>query len=297
MSEQSQLPKITVNGQIVPEEAITFELSRLIQFYAQHMPEAEIRKQLTTIRQRAIDQAIGARLLFEEAEKLDIKISEADIDKRVGSMEEQAGGRESFEEIMARQGLDEKTLREQIRRGRKVDKLIAHITSSVAEPTEDDIREHFESHRGEYRLPQRVLAQHILVKAEDDNRTEARERIENLRRLALDGADFSDLASDHSDCPSGRQGGSLGWFSRGMMVPAFDQAAFDMPVGAISDVIETEFGYHIIYKTDQAEEKEADFDVARDKVREFLRHTRRGEVITAHVAGLRAKADVKIEQP
>jgi parvulin-like peptidyl-prolyl isomerase len=64
------------------------------------------------------------------------------------------------------------------------------------------------------------------------------------------GEAFTKAAQEHSDCPSAQNGGSLGWFGRGMMVPAFDQAAFAMACGEISDVIETQFGYHIILKYD-----------------------------------------------
>ncbi len=295
MSEN--LPTITVDGQTIPEDAITFELSRLIQFYSQHIPEEEIRQQLDSLRQRAIDQAIGARLLFNEAEHLDIKVTDDDVDARIKNMIEQSGGRETFDNLLQQQNLDEKTLREQIWRGRRVDKLIEHITSGVTEPTENDIKEHFEAHREEYRQPERVLAQHILITpaaSDDASFADARTRLEELRQRALDGAEFSALASDNSDCPSGKQGGSLGWFTRGMMVPEFDKAAFEMPVGGISDVIQTEFGYHIIHKTDHEDERAADFDQVHDNVRDFIRHTRRGEVITTHVNGLREKANVVI---
>jgi peptidyl-prolyl cis-trans isomerase C len=99
----------------------------------------------------------------------------------------------------------------------------------------------------------------------------------------------------HSDCPSGKaDGGSLGWFSRGMMVPEFDTAAFSLKVGELSDVIETPFGFHIIFKNDEEPAVEASFDDVRESIRDFLRHTARGEVVAAYVADLREKATVMI---
>jgi len=78
---------------------------------------------------------------------------------------------------------------------------------------------------------------------------EAQSQIQTLKTQIDGGADFADLARQHSDCPSGKSGGDLGSFGRGQMVGPFEQAAFGLPVGGISGVIETQFGYHIIRRT------------------------------------------------
>ena len=103
---------------------------------------------------------------------------------------------------------------------------------------------------------------------------------------------FSDEAQMHSMCPSASEGGSLGWFSRGMMVPEFDKVAFEMKDGEVSDIVETQFGYHIIKKMDHKEESEPSFDEVREQIRDFLRHERRGEIMTAYVEELKAKAKI-----
>ena len=124
---------------------------------------------------------------------------------------------------------------------------------------------------------------------------EARAKVAAVReRVTSGGKPFADEAAAHSMCPSGKEGGSLGWFSRGMMVPEFDQAVFAMQVGEVSDIIETQFGYHIICKTDHEPMGEADFDQVREKIRDFLRHARRGEAMTAYVEELKAKATIEM---
>lgn len=289
------LPRITVNGQEIPAEAILYELSRLMQFYARHMSEEQVRAQLPLLRKKAIEQAIGAKLLFEEVERLGITVSDEEVSERIAGFAAEAGGPEKFAALLQQQKLAEETLRDQIRRGRRVDILVERITATAAEPGEEEIRQHFEQHHAEYRVPERVLAQHILITPADESEaahTAARTRLEEIRQQAVGGADFADLAAKHSDCPSGSEGGSLGWFSRGMMVPEFDQVSFEMEVGALSPVIKTQFGYHIIYKSDQEAEQEADFDEAHDNVRDFLRHVRRGEALTHYVNDLREKATI-----
>ncbi len=290
------LPRIAVNGEVIPPEAIAFELSRLAQFYSRHMAEEQVRQQLPELRARAVEQAVGAKLLIAEAERLDLQVDEADIDERIAAMVKQAGGAERFAALLAKQRLSENGLRVQMRRGRRVDLLVERIVAEAPDPTEEDVRTHFEAHRDEYSRPERVLAQHILVKpaGEDEAaRAQARAKLETIRNRVAAGASFADEAAAHSDCPSGKQGGSLGWVARGMMTEAFDQAVFDLNLLELSGIIETEFGYHIIYKTAHEDSAPADFDEAREGVRDFLRHARRGELLASHVAELRARAKIE----
>lgn len=102
-----------------------------------------------------------------------------------------------------------------------------------------------------------IRASHILLmyagsqrSTADRSKEEARAEIEALRAKIAGGADFADVARDVSDCPSGGDGGDLGHFQSGMMVPTFDQAAFALEVGELSGVVETPFGYHLILRTE-----------------------------------------------
>lgn len=101
-----------------------------------------------------------------------------------------------------------------------------------------------------------VAASHILLMYAGSQRSsatrskeEAQSQIEDLKTRLEEGADFGELASAHSDCPSGQSGGDLGSFGRGMMVPEFENAAFALEVGGTSEVVETPFGYHLIHRT------------------------------------------------
>jgi len=105
-------------------------------------------------------------------------------------------------------------------------------------------------------MTDQVGASHILLMYQGSMRStatrskdDALAEITNLKVQLDGGADFADLASQHSDCPSGAQGGSLGTFGRGMMVGEFEDAAFALDVGGTSGVVETPFGYHLIHRT------------------------------------------------
>ena len=91
----------------------------------------------------------------------------------------------------------------------------------------------------------RASARHILVAEE--------EACESLKTQILEGADFADMAREHSQCPSGQEGGALGEFSPGQMVPEFDQVVFSAEVNQVHGPVKTQFGYHLIEITDRTE--------------------------------------------
>jgi peptidyl-prolyl cis-trans isomerase C len=105
-------------------------------------------------------------------------------------------------------------------------------------------------------MANQVRASHILLMYAGSARSsatrskdEAAQQIQALKAQIDGGADFADLAQQHSDCPSGKSGGDLGNFGRGQMVGPFEEAAFGLVVGGTSGVVETDFGYHIIRRT------------------------------------------------
>lgn len=106
------------------------------------------------------------------------------------------------------------------------------------------------------RMSNRVRASHILLmykgsdrSSNDRSKQDAAAEIRAIAQQIAGGKDFAELAKEHSDCPSASAGGDLGEFGRGSMVKPFEEAAFNMPVGQVSDVVETQFGYHLILRT------------------------------------------------
>ena len=287
-----------VNGHEIPNKAVEYELNRLIHFYVQHgVPEEQIRAQLPQLKDRATEQAVGTALLFEEASRLDVPVTDEEVEASLKRMADEAGGPDKLRAILARQGQNVVELRNEIRRGKKVDKLVAQVTADVPEPTDAEAEAFFTAHRAEFGKEAQVRAQHILVTPKSqspDDKLAALKKIRDIRDRVAAGSDFAEEAAAHSDCPSGKQaGGSLGWFSHGMMVKEFDEAAFALPVGGLSDIIETQFGFHVILKNDEQKESVPDFLEARERVKDLLRHDRRGRALADHVAELREKATVE----
>ena len=284
-----------VNGVEISGDAVQFELDRLVRFYMSHgMTMDEVKQNLPKLEEKALDQAIGAKLLLDRAQELDIPLMAADIDAEVSKVVTQVGGPENYKKALDAQGITEVQFRKELEKGAKVNKLVEQACSGVADPTEDEVAKFYEAHKAEFVVPHQVLCQHILVKGSDDA---ALDKIKAIReRIVSGGADFAEEAKKNSDCPSGQEGGSLGWFGRGMMVPEFDKVAFGMKKGEVSGVVSTQFGYHIIYKADEKGGDAQTLVDVHDQIKDLLRHEARGRAMDAFVAELRANAKIEYRE-
>ena len=292
------MKKAVVNGQEISGEAVGFELDRLVRFYMSHgMTMEEVKKNLPKLEEKALEQAIGAKLLLDRAAQIEFPVTAADIDAEVRKVVTQVGGEDNYKKALAAQHITESEFRRELEKGVRVNMLVNQACAHVADPTEEEVAAFYEAHKSEYVEEPKVLCQHILVKSEANDLPEAKnaafEKIRAIRERIVAGGDFSAEARKHSDCPSGREGGSLGWFGRGMMVPEFDKAAFEMKKGDVSDIVTTQFGYHIIYKADEKGGGAQTLVDVHDQIKDLLRHEARGRAMDAFVAELREQAKIE----
>ncbi len=156
------------------------------------------------------------------------------------------------------------------------------------EVTEEDLANHYEYTRDRWKTPRQVKARHVLIKVPEDageeRENELRERAEFVLQKAREGADFTELAREFSQDGSGPEGGDLGWFERGQMVPAFEEAAFALEAGELSEVVRTQFGFHVILVEEIREEGVKPLDEVRDEVAADFR-----KLEVRRVAGERAE--------
>ena len=159
--------------------------------------------------------------------------------------------------------------------------IINQILTSV-QVTDDEKRTFFEANKANFSNPPTANAKHILVDTEEKAN-------EILAQIKAGEVTFEDAARAHSTCPSKDQGGDLGTFGRGQMVPEFEAATFAMEVGDISDPVKTQFGYHIIKLEAKNEESIPTYEEVADKVEKTLMFQKQGEVYQAKLNEVKAK--------
>ena len=159
--------------------------------------------------------------------------------------------------------------------------VINQILTSV-QVTDDEKRTFFEANKANFSNPPTANAKNILVDTEEKAN-------EILAQIKAGEVTFEDAARAHSTCPSKDQGGDLGTFGRGQMVPEFEAATFAMEVGDISDPVKTQFGYHIIKLEAKNEESIPTYEEVADKVEKTLMFQKQGEVYQAKLNEVKAK--------
>ncbi len=171
----------------------------------------------------------------------------------------------------------------EVKRGMLRDENIRR-TVSAAVVTDDEIRKFYNEH-GDMLAQPEVRASHILV--------ETLEAAQSARKRVKDGEAFADVAKDVSLCPSRDVGGDLGFFRRGMMVPEFEEAVFAMNNGDVSEPVQTQFGYHIIFKSGEKGTKKPPFDEAKASIEQILQLQRQNELFIRKVEEFQKKYEVK----
>lgn len=149
-------------------------------------------------------------------------------------------------------------------------------------PTEEEIRQYYEAHKEEFDKGKEVKARHILFRVPPDADEETLEQIRTKAQDVLnqikEGADFAEMAKEYSeDTASGQEGGDLGFFTKGMMVSEFEQAAFALEPEEISDLVKTQFGFHII-KVDEFREETDPYQKAKPEIMERLKLAQAKEI-------------------
>lgn len=181
------MKKAIVNGREIPQEAVQFELDRLVRFYMNHgMTVEEVKTNLAKLQDKALEQAIGARLLLDRAMQIDLPVTAKDIDADVEKVVAQVGGRDNYEKALAAQGITDAAFRKELEKGAKVNMLVNQACAHVAEPTEEEVTAFYTANKAEYG-EKTIVDVHDQIK--DLLRHEARGRamdiyVEELRESA-----------------------------------------------------------------------------------------------------------------
>jgi peptidyl-prolyl cis-trans isomerase D len=159
---------------------------------------------------------------------------------------------------------------------------------------EGDVRRAYDDNIDQYSTPEQIRASHILLKTEGKDDAAVKAKIEDILKQAKAGADFGELAKKYSEDESNaKNGGDLDYFGHGKMVPEFDAVAFTLQPGQISDVVKTQFGYHIIKLTDKKPGTTRSFDELRQQLTDQLSYER----AQSQAADLAAALEKQISKP
>jgi len=253
---------------------------------------------LRQAQEAALEQLTSAELLYQEASKLEIEDLDQQVAARIAESRAKFASEQEFGKSLESVDMTLKDLKEYTRRDIVINKFIEKRFAAKSAVSETEARKFYDENLEKYfKKPESVRASHILVGSDDkssrEERRKAEKKAEALLKRVRAGEDFAAIAKSDSTCPSASQGGDLGNFGRGQMVPAFEKAAFALDVGQISDVVETQFGYHIVKLTGKQEMTTEKFDDVKAKIMDFVKREKTQKDLAEWLAELRKAASIQ----
>lgn len=250
----------------------------------------------------ALDSLISLELLYQESQRRGIKVSDADVDAEIARNQRNFPSAAAFTALLKAKGMTAADLRRDTRKTMAVNRLLEGTVLKNVQVSEAQITDFYEHNREVFRHPAQIRASHILIHVPENAsaavRAAARQQAGALLAQLKAGADFAQLARQHSQDPvSAAQGGDLGYFAKDEMDGTFEKAAFALAPGQLSAVVATPYGFHIIKATGRRAAGYAPLAEVRDRIRELLLKRARQRMQAQFVAGLRRTATVDIPQP
>ncbi|MBT4269661.1 MAG: hypothetical protein HN580_23805 [Deltaproteobacteria bacterium] len=287
-----------VNGTSITATDVEKEVTNIVAQYQGQMPPEQIESMMPNIKKQALETQINKIILVAEADAQSIQPTPEQVKEELDSVISRFPSETAFEEQLVKVGIPKTQIEDGIEQQIKINMLIGQsIAKEDITVTEDELTTFYQENPESFQAPEQVQAAHILFKFEEN----APQSLKDQKRLEMagilgrieKGSDFGEMARAHSDCPSKEQGGDLGLFERGKMVKPFEDAAFNLNAGELSDIVESPFGYHLIKVLDKKEPETIQLEAAKNQLTDHLRQRKEQDLFIAYVDQLRAGAEIE----
>lgn len=274
-------------------------------------------------RDKVINELIIKKLLDQEAQKRGIKVTPEDLKAQREKIVTAIGGEDRLKELMEQGNISEKQFNSDMANEVKVNKIIEEVAD--VKVSDAEVKDFYTKNKAQFNFPERVRASHILISAnpeeiketiiaedkggkldakqiEEKVKAELSNRMvkakEVLAEVKKDPSQFAELAKKHSeDKGSAVRGGDLNFFARDKMVQPFADASFGMKPGTVSEIVVTQFGYHIILVTDRAKAGLQPLDKVAPEIRAYLEQNKKVVALQKLFDGLKAEAKITYNDP
>jgi len=251
----------------------------------------------------AVNRLVEQALILDEAKKLGIVVSDTEVTDNVTQLVTMAGGEAKLDSLLKQQGASRADVEKDMRNNLVLKGYLEHVKKEMPAVSDTAVQAFYNGHPEMFGPKAEVHARHILIRtdpqASDMDKAAARQKAQEALDRVKKGEPFEKVAQQMSqDESSGSQGGDLGWFGQGQMVPAFDTAAFSLKPGQLSDVIQTQYGYHVIkLEETRMGEGQPYNDQLKEQIRQYLAQQGTQEYFRKELDSMKAKAKIKIEAP
>lgn len=261
------------------------EFNRL--FAASLLPDQQLNAEERSDLQRSfMVQLIDRELISLAAREHDIVVTPAEVDAAVQEHYDDYPG-EGLQAMLRERGMSLQSWREELQQNLIMEKLLQEVVYARVVLTDEEVAAYYEEHRADFDRPEQVRVRQILVTDPAEGK--------QLLGLLRQGEDFAELAREYSLSPDASQGGDLGFFGRGQMPPEFDAVVFDLPVGRLSELVKTDYGYHIFRVEEKRPAARLSQKEAGQEIRRILEARKQEEAYQDWLQDLRSRASIQVD--
>jgi peptidyl-prolyl cis-trans isomerase C len=290
-------PLAIVNGVSITTQNMRQEAT-IIAADAQERNLKWTQKQILGLDAEIVTTLVDRELVFQQAHQRNIKIRSPWVERALSELKTQIGSAAAFDAYLKETGLNEEQLKERIRKGLIVKRLLYRDVLRRIKVSEAEMQAFFRRYPEYFIRKDEIRVRQIFIAFPDgediSSRGAALLRIQSIQDRLRKGESFSALALEYSEDPSKARGGDLGYLDRNQMITAFANAAFALQPGQVSDIVETRFGYHLIKVVDRIPSSRMAYRNARGKIERTLRRNKEKAATARYLAELRKKAVIEV---
>jgi peptidyl-prolyl cis-trans isomerase C len=280
-----------VNGAEISEKELEIAVTRYLPRDSFHSGVSS--EQVKEAEKKALEELINRELFYQEAIRQGITPDMDEIERRLSVLKQRYPSKEEFERSLTKYGMSVASIKERVKKDTVIEKLIEKEVNVIV--SDEEVKDYYENNNDKFLEPESLHMRYILVKfrpSEPDFRERAKAKIEEALKKIKSGTEFAEVAWSYSDDGSRVKGGDIGYIHRGMLPEDIERAAFSMKEGELSDIIENDYGYHIIQVLDKRPERQIAFEEIKDKLKQTLTDSYQRERKERLIQRLREKAEI-----
>ena len=287
----------TVNGKPIPMSLYNAQVDRFLKQFSMSGQKLDD-KQTATFKKRVLDSLIAREVLKQEAEKRGIKADQTEINTQIEAIKKSTTP-QNFAASLKRMDMTEAAFRDYLATEFAIKKLVDTDLAAKTSVTPQEVKAFYDSNPALFKTPEMVRASHILVKVDKNatakQKAAALAKIKAIRKRILKGEDFAKVAKEVSDDPGTKdKGGDLNFFPKGQMVPEFDKVAYSLKPGQVSNIVTTQFGYHLIKVTGVKPAGTVSFDTIKGRIDQHLKAQKMQKALPDYIESLKSKAKIQV---
>jgi peptidyl-prolyl cis-trans isomerase C len=274
-------PLIQINNQEINKAEFIAEFEKSLQ---KDQPLSGIERE--ELQRSFLVQLIDRELIHAEARRLNISVTDADVETALQGYQKDYPGT-SFETMLQERGMTMSAWREELRESLIMEKLLEQAVYASISVTDEEVAAYYQANRDQFDRPAQVRARQIVVSTEAEG--------QKVLGLLRQGKPFAEVAAEFSLSPDAQQGGDLGFFARGQMPPEFDDIVFDLPVNRLSDLVKSDYGYHIFLVEEKRKAARLSKQEAAEEIRSTLEASKKEEHYLGWLQDMRARAVISVD--